>query len=425
MLQESDQPSHIAAEASARRSYGKLVAILSARMHDVDAAEDALSEAFASALSDWPVHGVPINPEAWLLTAARRKMIDNGRRQKKIDYVPDYERLISDIEADEEDGQRIPDDRLRLMFACAHPAIEYSVRAPLMLQTILGFDAVTIASSFLVSPTTISQRLVRAKSKIRQAGIPFRVPERADMDERLVAVLDAIYAVYTVGWSDPAGTDSSLRNLAAEGVWLGRLLASLLPEAPEALGLLSLMLYAESRRYSRRNARGEYVPLADQNTKLWDVTLIEEAEELLQQASRIGTTGRYQLEAAIQSAHTVRRITGVSDWGAIEGLYGALHAMTGSPVVAINRAIAVAEARDPSAGLALLDLLADDFRVMEYQPYWAARAELLTRIKKTEEAVEAYQRAIGLESDPAVRHFLQLQMQKADNHLVERLLTDR
>jgi RNA polymerase sigma-70 factor (ECF subfamily) len=272
---------------------------------------------------------------------------------------------------------------------------------------VLGFDAATIASAFLVSPATMGQRLVRAKAKIKQAGIPFRLPERADLGERLASVLSAIYAAFSEGWSDPAGTEFRRRNLAAEGIWLGRLVASLLPQEPEALGLLALMLHAEARRGARRNPQGEYVALADQDPRLWNSQMIEEAEALLFGASRMGAIGRYQLEAAVQSAHVVRRLTGKTDWAAIERLYDALAAIIDSPVVAINRAIAIAETRGPAAGLAALEALATDARLAEYQPYWAARAGLLARSGERDAAEEAYERAIGLEADPAVRDFLQ------------------
>jgi RNA polymerase sigma-70 factor (ECF subfamily) len=220
-------------------------------------------------------------------------------------------------------------------------------------------------------------------------------------------VLGAIYAAFSEGWSDPDGTEFRRRNLAEEGIWLGRLVATLLPEEPEALGLLALMLHAEARRGARRNARGEYVPLAEQDPQSWNTTLIEEAEALLFRASRMGATGRYQLEAAVQSAHVVRRLTGQSDWAAIESLYDALSALIDSPVVAINRAIAIAQTRGPAAGLAALDTVADDARLAEYQPYWAARAGLLARSGDHAAAEAAYDRAIGLEADPAVRNFLQ------------------
>jgi RNA polymerase sigma-70 factor (ECF subfamily) len=272
---------------------------------------------------------------------------------------------------------------------------------------VLGFDAKAIGSAFLVSPTTMGQRLVRAKKKIRDAGIAFQVPEGEALAPRLDAVLEAIYATFAEGWADPAGTDARGRNLAEEGIWLGRLVATLLPKEAEALGLLSLMLHAQARRAARRDASGEYVPLSDQDPALWDAGLIDEAEQLLARASALPTSGRYQLEAAVQSAHSIRRRTGRSDWIAIERIYAALEALTGSPVVALNRAIATAETRGPAAGLEALAALADDARLASYQPYWAARAGLLARIGDAPAADVAYERAIGLEADPAVRRFLE------------------
>ena len=407
MRREDDAPARLAAEAVARRSYGKLVAFLASRTRDVAGAEDALSEAFAAALEDWPAGGVPRNPEAWLMTVAKRRMIDAARRRQTGDGAAEHSLLLSEISQTEESDSQIPDERLALMFACAHPAIDAAIRAPLMLQTILGFDAAAIASAFLVAPSTMGQRLVRAKKKIRAAGIPFRVPGRADLPLRLDAVLGAIYATFAEGWTDPAGTDTRRRNLAEEGIWLGRLAASLLPEEPEALGLLALMLHAEARRGARRDAEGEYVPLAEQDPALWKAELIDEAEALLFRASRINQIGRYQLEAAMQSAHAARRRTGRTDWAAIVQIYDSLLAITDSPVVAINRAIALAETVDPAAALAALDALAGDDRLADYQPWWAARAGLLARTRNTEAAGQAYERAIGLESDPAVRRFLQ------------------
>jgi RNA polymerase sigma-70 factor, ECF subfamily len=281
------------------------------------------------------------------------------------------------------------------------------VRAPLVLQTILGFDAATIASAFLISPSAMGQRLVRAKAKIHDAGIPFAVPEPGNLHDRLEAALDAIYTVFSEGWSDPAGTEIRRRDLAEEAIWLGRLVVSLLPEEPEALGLLALMLYAEARRPARRDTRGGYVPLAEQDSTRWNAALIDEAEAVLRRANGMGSTGRYQLEAAVQSAHVVRRLTGRADWAAIAQLYDALLALTGSPVVAINRAVAVAETTGAAAGLAALETWSGDTRLVQYQPYWAARAGLLARLGNTEAAEDAYQMAIGLEADPAVRHFLQ------------------
>jgi RNA polymerase sigma-70 factor (ECF subfamily) len=398
---------HAAAEAVARQSYGKLVAFLAARTRDVAAAEDALADAFAAALADWPAHGVPQKPEAWLLAVARRKAVDAARRRRTSQDAAGELRMLTEELASAASETEIPDERLSLMFACAHPAIDAGVRAPLILQTILGFDAATIASAFLVAPAAMGQRLVRAKQKIAVAGIPFRLPERADLPERLEAVLEAIYATFTEGWADPLGTETRRRNLAEEGIWLGRLVASLLPGEAEALGLLSLMLYAEARRAARRNAHGEYVPLAEQDTGRWDADLIAEAEALLRAAGAKGALGRYQLEAAIQSAHVVRRLTGRADWAAIERLYEALYTLTRSPVVAINRAVAIAETQGAAAGLAVLDALCEDPRLADYQPYWAARAGLLARAGAIQEADRAYELAIGLESDPAVRRFLE------------------
>ena len=408
MPREGEQLAVETAEAVARRSYGKLVAILAARTRDVASAEDALSEAFASALADWPVKGAPQNPEAWLVAVARRKMVDAARRRRVGDAAADHLQLLAEeLEAMAWETPPIPDERLALMFACAHPAIEAGIRAPLILQTILGFDAEAIGSAFLVSPAAMGQRLARAKNKIRGAGIPFRVPERAEMRERLDSVLEAIYAAYTEGWSDPAGADARSRDLAEEAIWLGRLIVALLPDEPEALGLLALMLYSQARRGARRDSLGEFVPLAEQDPALWNEALIDEAEALLFRASALDRFDRYQLEAAIQSAHVVRRRGGGADWAAIERLYDGLCAITGSPVAAINRAIAVAETRGAAEGLAALPTVEPGSRLAEYQPYWAARAELLSRLGDIPAAREAYDQAIGLEADPAVRRFLQ------------------
>jgi RNA polymerase sigma-70 factor, ECF subfamily len=404
---EDEERAHATAETVARRSYGKLISFLAARTRDVAGAEDALSEAFAAALVDWPVGGTPANPEAWLLTVARRKMIDAARRRRMAaESSAHVQFLIEEMEAAAEVESSIPDERLALMFACAHPAIDAGVRAPLILQTILGFDAGMIASAFLVTPATMSQRLVRAKTKIKQAGIPFAVPGRSELAERLDAVLEAIYAVFAEGWLDPAGTDARRRNLAEEGIWLGRLVVSLLPDQPEALGLLALMLHADSRRNARRDAQGNFVPLSEQDSALWDSQSIEVAEQLLLRASAMERTGRYQLEAAAQSVHAARRVTGCTDWPAIVVIYDALLSIAPSPVLVINRAVALAEVHGPAAGLEALAAAGNDARLAEYQPWWTARAALLARAGDVSAAQEAYQRAIGLESDPAVRRFL-------------------
>jgi RNA polymerase sigma-70 factor, ECF subfamily len=405
---------HVTLERVARESYGKLIAFLAARTRDVAGAEDALSDAFASALTDWAKNGIPDNPEGWLLTVARRKQIDVIRQRQTAEGAADHVRFMAEMTSAQVDLKSdIPDERLALMFACAHPAIDASIRAPLMLQTILGFDAATIASAFLVAPAAMGQRLVRAKNKIKQAGIPFRLPESDELRPRLAAVLDAIYATYAEGWTDPAGTEARRRNLAEEAIWLGRLIASLLPDEPEALGLLSLMLHTHARRIARRDAAGGYVPLSEQNPAAWDELMIDEAEAILLHASALGEIGRYQLEAAVQSAHVIRRKTGQSDWQAIERLYDVLLSITGSPVVAINRAVVVAETRGAAAGLAALDDIQDDSRLDQYQPYWAARAGLLAKLGQVDAADLAYERAIGLERDPAVRLFLQQRRERS------------
>ena len=414
---------HAAAEAAARASYGKLVAYLAARSRDVAGAEDALSEAFAAALAQWPREGVPQKPEAWLLSVARRRGIDAvRRRQTGIDARPHLALVAEEAQAMQASHDEIPDERLRLMFACAHPAIEPGIRAPLILQTLLGFDAATIASAFLVQPSTMAQRLVRAKARIKEAGIPFRVPEReerAELGRRLDAVLEAIYAAYSEGWAYPtAGTEAPRGNLAGEAIWLGRLVAALMPDEAEAESLVALMLFAEARRPARRDSLGRYVPLGEQDLSLWDADMIGEAEARLSRAGRLegpgGGLGRYQLEAAVQAVHAARRLTGRTDWAALVTLYDALAALAPSPVVTINRAVALAETPEPMGGpkaaLAELDALGDDKdwrgRLADYQPYWAARAGLLGRLGDAQGAALAYERAIGLERDPAVRAFL-------------------
>jgi RNA polymerase sigma-70 factor (ECF subfamily) len=395
------------ADAVARRSYGKLVAFLAARTRDVAAAEDALSEAFASALADWPVKGCPENPEAWLLTVARRKVIDMYRGRRRHELAGEQLRVLAEgLDAAATDAQ-IPDQRLALMFACGHPAIDPGARAPLILQVVLGLDAKTIASAFLTSPAAMGKRLIRAKDKIRQAGIPFSVPGREELPGRLGTVLDAIYAAFAEGWTDAAGTDIARRDLKEEALFLARLVTELLPSEPEPLGLLALMLYAEARRQARRNSHGEYVPLAEQDPALWDSQMIVEAEALLQRANGLGSIGRYQLEAALQSAHVHRCRTGHANWAEVVQLYDALLALSGSPVVAINRALAIAELHGPGAALDAMQDVAADARLAEYQPYWAARAELLAKTGAHSEARHAYEIAIGLERDPSVRRFLQ------------------
>jgi RNA polymerase sigma-70 factor (ECF subfamily) len=393
------------AEAVARRGYGKLIALLAARTRDVAAAEDALSDAFAAALKDWPIKGIPSNPEAWLITVAKRKIIDAKRRQAVGDSAEgELKRLAEELSAKTAD-EDFPDQRLALMFACAHPAIDAGVRAPLILRTVLGLDAARIASAFLISPAAMGQRLARAKAKIREAGIPFMVPDTKDLPERLEAVLDAIYAAFAEGWSDPVGADAQRRELAEEAVYLGGLVCDMLDE-PEALGLLALMLFADARRTARRGPNGEFVPLDEQDMALWDSASIARAEALLRRAGARSSLGRYQLEAALQSAHVARKREGVANWPDVVQLYDALFALSDSPVVAINRAVAIAEMSGAQAGLEALKAMASDARLQSYQPYWAAHASLLAKSGSHKEARQAYEIAIGLERDPAVRRFL-------------------
>ena len=385
----------------ARESYGKLVAFLAARDRDLAAAEDALADAFAAALESWPRAGVPSNPEGWLVVAARRRLADAARKRRGAAEAAPTLNLMRD----EPEETIIPDRRLALMFACAHPAIDEGVRAPLMLQTVLGLDAATIGSAFLVSPAAMGQRLSRAKAKIRLAGVPLRIPDAELWPERMDAVLQAIYAAFSRGWSEAFSADGSERGLGDEAIWLGRVAAALAPDDPEAAGLLALMLYSDARRAARRDAEGRYVPLAEQDVARWNGAAIEEAEAWLRRASLRRQPGRFQIEAAIQSAHAARRNTGAVDWPAILALYDGLLALTGSPIVALNRAVALANVEGPAAGLAALLAAGEAAKLEDLQPYWAARADFEARLGEAG-AELSYERAIGLETDPAARAFL-------------------
>ncbi len=406
-----------AAERVARQSYGRLLALLAARTRDLAGAEDALADAFARALVQWPSGGVPDNPEAWLLTVARRRQLDMLRRAGTRKAGTAHLRLLGEeMEAAMHTTSAIPDNRLTLMFACAHPAIERGMRAPLILQTVLGLTAGEIAAAFLVPAPTMGQRLTRAKTRIRDAGIPFRVPDRADLPERLDAVLDAIYAIHAKGWDELEPAPQGDADLANEAIWLGQLVVELIPEAPEAKGMLALMLYTRSRRDARRNAAGAFVPLDRQDTRLWDLAMIDRAEDMLHAANASGPTGRYQLEAAIQSAHVAQILTGIDNRKAIASLYDALHALTRSPVVALNRAIARAETDGPEAALVEIEALATDRRMSDYQPYWAARAHLAALAGDEAEAEQAYSRAIELSTDGAVRDYLVARRRRLARH---------
>ena len=396
---------HRAIERVARESYGRLVAYLSVQTHDLASAEDALSNALVSALSHWPQDGVPDNPEAWLLTAARRSLIDAIRHQKVVLESEPTLKFLSESTTETPLEMQFPDERLKLLFVCAHPAIDPAMHTPLMLQTVLGFDAARIAQAFLVAPKAMGQRLVRAKTKIRSGGIPFEIPQERDLPERLDAVLEAIYAAFGIGWDDMAGADQRGRNLAEEGIWLARVLLQLMPREPEVQGLLALMLHCEARRPARRGPDGGYIPLSEQDPKQWSLPLIEEAERHLAEAFRHGRVGRFQLEAAIQSAHAERARSGRTDWDAIVLFYEQLLRVSPALGTYAGYAAAVAEASGPEAGLAVLEAIQSD-EASHYQPYWAVRAHLLRKLGKTAEASDAFDQAIGLAEDPAVRKFL-------------------
>ncbi|MDZ4777730.1 MAG: DUF6596 domain-containing protein [Alphaproteobacteria bacterium] len=394
------------AERVARESYGKLVAYLAASSRDVAAAEDALADAFAAALGTWGKRGVPDNPEGWLYAAAKRRLIDAARHRAVVrEAEPRVAAAAEEIEVAMREDVDILDRRLALMFACAHPEIDPGVRTALMLQTVLGFNADRIAAAFMVEPQAMGQRLVRAKRKIRDAGVSFEIPSPHEWPARIGPVLDAIYAAYAEGWRDGEGADAGRRAFAEEAIWLGRVLVTHAPQEPEALGLLALMLHLEARRPARRDADGAYVPLQEQDAALWDEAMIADAETLLFRAAGMRAIGRFQLEAAIQSAHAARRRSGATDWRAIVGFYDALFALTASPVVRLNRAAALAEAGDPASALRECEALADALGA--YQPWWALRAHLLGVMGRSDDACVAYAEAIAREHDRAVVVHLQ------------------
>ncbi len=392
-----------AAEAAARDSYGRLVAFLAARTHDIAAAEDALGDALAAALAHWAVDGPPANPDAWIITAARRKLLDAARRAGvRRAGEPEIIRAIEEA-ADSAGKEKIVDERLTLLFICAHPAIDESVRTPLMLQTVLGLDAARIASAFLVSPATMSQRLVRAKRKIAEAHIPFVAPDSNEMGPRAAAVLDAIYAAFGADY-DNGGENGDDAGLTGEAMFLASLAARLFGTNAEAWGLLALMTFIEARRRARR-AGGRYMPLGEQDVALWDRRSIAAAEVTLSQAARFRAAGRFQIEAAIQSAHVCARLTGVDTREAVVRLYDRLMALAPSIGAAIARAGAVLNAGQPSAALKALDAI-DQHRVVTHQPYWATRAHAQAACGRKAEARLAFDRAIGLTEDAATRLYL-------------------
>lgn len=401
-MEEARRDAAAQATLAARDSYGKLIAILAARTRDVAGAEDALADAFAAALAQWPMGGVPANPVGWLLTVARRSAGHAAARRKTADQGLAMVQMLED-ERNDPDSDGFGDDRLKLMFACTHPAIAEDAQAPLMLQTVLGLDAARIAASFLVAPASMGQRLVRAKRRIRDAGIAFAIPEAEAIPARLSAVLAAIYAAYGTAWDDVSGADARLAGLGDEAIWLARLTVQLQPDQPEALGLLALMLHCEARRAARRGAGGAFIPLRDQNVARWSRGMMAEAEAALHAAARLGQPGRFQTEAAIQSLHAQSRMTGERLHGPLVQLYNALARFAPTTGVLVARAVALAEHGEADAALSQLAAI---IGAESYQPWWAARARILWLSGQAAAAQEAASRAAGLSRDPGIRRFL-------------------
>ncbi len=413
-----------AAATAARQSYGRLLAWLAYQWRDVAAAEDALASALEKALTTWPTQGVPETPDAWLLTVARRELLQAARRQRLHDS-PQVQALLQDEPAQDE-APALPDSRLKLLFVCAHPAIDAAVRPALMLQVVLGLDAGQIAQAMLTSPAAMAQRLVRAKQKIRDAGLRFEEPGPDEWPERLHAVLEAIYAAYGLGWEawqspaggggidDEGGDDARVQGLRGEALFLADLVCSLLPGNPdraEAEGLVALMLHCEARSPARRGADGRFIPLAEQNTALWQQPLISQADSLLRSTAAWARPGPFQLEAAIQSAHNSRLFTGHTPWAGIVLLYEKLIHLAPSLGAEVAHAVACAQAGDAARAAALLAAL-DQPRLASYQPYWAALAHVRALNRQFDAAGQAQQRAIGLTSSAAVRLHMQQQLRR-------------
>jgi predicted RNA polymerase sigma factor len=387
----------------ARDSYGRLLAVLAAPTRDIAAAEDALADALERALARWPEDGIPTNPEGWVLTVARNRLRDvwksSGYRLTESLNESDYAATSLDDEM-----PAIPDRRLELMLVCAHPAIAPNIRTPLMLQSVLGVEAAAIATAFAVEPATMAQRLVRAKKRIRDAGIPFVRPERDDLAERLPAVLEAVYGAYAIDWQlTPQG--AAIESLSAEALHLALVLAELLPNEPEVLGLAALVCLSEARRPARRTADGAFVPLDEQDARLWDQALIARGEALLRRAHDYRRPGRFQYEAAIQSAHCSRALHGTVDLAVLRKLHRALLRVAPSLGAAVAAAAVDGEIDGPDAGLRALDEI-DDPAVERFQPAWTTRAHLLAEAGRAAQAADAYRRAIELTTDPGVAEYL-------------------
>jgi predicted RNA polymerase sigma factor len=401
-------PAFRSADVAARDSYGRLLALLAASTSDLAAAEDALADAFERALRTWPSRGVPGNPDAWLLTVARNRLRDEwksarARRDVPIDDGPGTLGTLAHI--DDVDVDSIPDRRLELMLVCAHPAIDRAVRTPLMLNTVLGFTAEQVGRAFSVPASAMATRLVRAKRRIKAAGIPFRIPDRADLPARMTSVLEAVYGAYVIDWS----TGPQARQLPSEALHLAEVLATLVPGDPEARGLAALIELSAARAAARVDARGRFVPLADQDPSLWNPDLISRAHEHLRAAHARGQLGRFQLEAAIQAVHCARGRDGTTDWPALLSLHRVLRLVAPSLGGGVALAAVTAEVDGPAAGLAVLDaLLAEAGQdARRFQPAIATRAHLLAQLGRADEAVTAYESAISLTHDSAERQYLE------------------
>ncbi|MEM9193175.1 MAG: DUF6596 domain-containing protein [Myxococcota bacterium] len=388
-------------ERIARESYGRLRALVAAKTRDLSLAEDVLGDALMAALVQWPKDGLPKRPEAWLITVARRRAIESQRRGTVHARAVQALALLAEEAEAEVSASVFPDRRLELMFVCAHPSIDEGARTALMLQTVLGMNAAQVGAALRVPAKTMGQRLWRAKRKIDLAGIRFEVPEAESLSERLKYVLEAIYAAFGEAWQDT--THRSCHGLAEEAIWLARLASRLLPEEPEALGLLALLLFIESRRETRR-AHGRYVPLSEQAANRWNVEMIAEAERCLQEASSARRIGPFQLEAAIQSAYVAKFRHGVDSGEEIVRLHEALVRLAPTLSAWVGFAAALLDHQDEEAALTVLDAM-DQAAVRDYQPYWAVRAHVLAALGSSE-AEAAFRRAAGLTEDPATRAYL-------------------
>src|SRR5947208_366613 len=396
-------------DAVYRSDSRRVLATLIRLLGDFDLAEEALHDAFTAAVERWPRDGVPANPRAWLVSAGRFKAIDAMRRRARFDASLEEIARRFDVETSDpvaRDGESVEDDRLRLIFTCCHPALPPDAQIALTLREVCGLTTEAIASAFLTQPSTLAQRIVRAKAKIRDAGIPYEVPTRADLPARLDAVLHVVYLVFNEGYLASSGVTLTREELSAEAIRLGRLLVELLPE-PEAVGLLALMLLHESRRAARATSDGELILLDQQDRSRWNQELIAEGSALVEQALASRRFGPYTLQAAIAAVHAEAARAADTDWAQIVGLYDVLLRVEPSPVVELNRAAAVAMRDGPEAGLALIDAILVRGDLEEYHLAHSARAELCRRLGRVEEARASYQRALELTRQEPERRFLE------------------